>query len=159
MDTSLESNPDDVYPSMAACSSHSSSPTVDLVELQEGANLAATHMLSVKRSSDTKKQWVVWDFQTSLHQQEAKEATANKRAIITHSRKTLGIKMECAKAVMVAKYSYRMAVQEARMTRCNQLHKLETAHLEAIRENAVARSTQTTELQREHAEHMHKLEE
>ena len=43
MDTSLESNPVDVYPSTAACSSRSSSPTVDLAELQEGANLAATH--------------------------------------------------------------------------------------------------------------------
>ena len=48
MDTSLKNNPIDIYPSMAACSSHSGSPTVDLVELQEDANLAATHMLSVK---------------------------------------------------------------------------------------------------------------
>ena len=67
--------------------------------------------------------------------------------------------MEYAKAIMVAKYKYRMAIQEARTTRCNQLHELETAHSEAIRENAVVRSTQTAELQREHAEHMHKLKE
>ena len=47
---------------------------------------------------------------------------ANERAKVTHSRKTLNIKVECTKAVMVAKYNYRMAIQEARMTRCNQLH-------------------------------------
>ena len=159
MDTSLECNPIDVYPSMATCSSQSGSPTVDLVELQEGANLTATHMLSVKRSSDIERQQDFQDFQASLHQQEAEEAAANERAKITHSRKTLGIKMECAKAVMVAKYNYRMAIQEARMTRCNQLHELETANLEAMRENAAVRSTWTIELHREHAEHMHKLEE
>ena len=47
MDTSLESNPINVYPSTAACSSHSGSPMVDLAEHQEDTNLAATHMLSV----------------------------------------------------------------------------------------------------------------
>ena len=31
VDTSLESNPINVYPPMAACSSHSVSPTVDLM--------------------------------------------------------------------------------------------------------------------------------
>ena len=47
MDTSLESNPINVYPSTAAGSSCSGSPTVDLAELQEDANLVATHMISV----------------------------------------------------------------------------------------------------------------
>ena len=159
MDTSLESNPINVYPSMATCSSHSGSPMMDLVELQEDANLAATHMLSVKRSSDIKRQWAIRDFKASLHQQEADEAMANERAKITHSRKNLEVKVGCAKVVMAAKYKYRIAVREARMTRCNQLHELETAYLEAIRENAVVRSTQPAELHREHAEHMHKLEE
>ena len=56
MENFLESNPIDVYPPAAACSSHSGSPTVDLMELQEDANLAATHMLSVKMSSDLKRQ-------------------------------------------------------------------------------------------------------
>ena len=144
---------------MATCSSHSGSPTVDLMELQEDANLAATHMLSVKRSSDIKRQWAIWDFKASLHQQEAKEATANERAKIIHSRKNLDVKVGCTKAVMVAKYNYRMAIQKARTTRCNQLQESETAYLEAVRENTVARSTQSTELHREHAEHMHKLEE
>ena len=158
MDTSLESNPIDIYPSTAACSSHSGSPTVDLAELQEDANLDATHMLSVKRSSDIERQWAIQDLKALLHQQEAKEATANKRANFTHSRKNLDIKVGCTKVVMAAKYNYRMAILEARTTRSNQLHKLETAYSEAVRENTLVRSTRTTELHREHAEHMHKLE-
>ena len=63
METSLESNPINVYPPMATCSSHSDSPMVDLMELQEDANLAANYMLSVKRSLDLKRQWAIWEFQ------------------------------------------------------------------------------------------------
>ena len=55
VETSLESNPINIYPTTAACSSHSDSPTVDLTELQEDANLAANYMLSVKRSLDLKR--------------------------------------------------------------------------------------------------------
>ena len=43
VETSLESNPINVYPTMAACSSCSYSPTVHLMELQVNANLAAKH--------------------------------------------------------------------------------------------------------------------
>ena len=60
-EASLESNPINVSPTMAAYSSCSESPTVDLTELQEDANLAADHMLSVKRSPDLKRLWVVWN--------------------------------------------------------------------------------------------------
>ena len=77
VESSLESNPINVYPTMAACSSHSDSPTVDLMELQVDANLAANYMLSVKRSLDLKRQWAIQEFKASLCQQEAKEATAN----------------------------------------------------------------------------------
>ena len=55
METSLESNPINIYPPMATCSSHSDSPMVDLMELQADANLAANYMLSVKRSSDLQR--------------------------------------------------------------------------------------------------------
>ena len=85
VETSLESNPINFYPTMAACSSHSNSPMVDLMELQVDANLAANYMLSVKRSSDLKRQWTIWEFEAALHQQEAKEAMANKKAKIIHS--------------------------------------------------------------------------
>ena len=159
METSLESNPINVYPPMAACSSHSDSPMIDLMELQADANLAANYMLSVKRSLDLKRQWAIQDFEASLHQQEAKEAAANERAKIIHSRKDLDAKVRCAKAVMKAKYDYRMAIQEARMIRCSQLQESEAAYLEALSENAAVRSTQCATLHREHVKHMHELEE
>ena len=131
METSLESNPPHVYPTVAAGSSHSDSPMVDLMGLQEDANLAANYMLSVKRSSDLKRQQAIENFKASLHQQEAKEATTNDKAKIFHSRKNLNAKVGCTKAVMEAKYNYRMAVQEARTIRSNQLQELETDYSEA----------------------------
>ena len=112
METSLESNPINVYSPTAAGSNHSDSPMIDLTELQVDANLAANHMLSIKRSSDLERQWAIQDFEASLCQQEA---MANERAKIVHSRKDLNAKVKCTKVVMKAKYDYRMAIQEARM--------------------------------------------
>ena len=60
---------------------------------------------------------------------------------------------------MEAKYNYRMAIQEARMIRSNQLQVSETAYLEAPGENAAVRSTQSVRLHREHVKHMHELQE
>ena len=54
-EASLESNPVNVSPTTATYSSHSGSPMVDLTELQTDADLAANHMLSVKRSMDLKR--------------------------------------------------------------------------------------------------------
>ena len=82
---------------------------------------------------------------------------ANKKAKIIHSRKNLNIKVRCTKAVMEAKFNYRMAIH--RTIRCNQLQESESTYLEAVRENAVMRSTWSAKLHREHAEHMDKLEE
>ena len=144
METSQESNPINVYSPTAAGSNCSDSPMIDLTELQEDANLAANHMLSIKRSSDLKRQWTIWDFKASLHQQEAKEAMANERAKIVHSRKDLNTKVKCTKVVMKAKYDYRMAIQEARTIRCNECQELEAAYSEALGENAAMKSTQCT---------------
>ena len=44
VEASLESNPINVSPTVAACSSHSDSSTVGLMGLQEDANLAANYM-------------------------------------------------------------------------------------------------------------------
>ena len=159
METSLESSPINIYPPTAACSDCSESPTIDLMELQADANLAANYMLSIKRSLDLKRQWAILDFKALLCQQEAKEAVANERAKIAHSRKDLNAKVRCAKAVMKAKYDYRMAVQEARMIRCSQLQESEAAYSEALGENAAMRSTWCTTLHREHVKHMHELDE
>ena len=60
---------------------------------------------------------------------------------------------------MKAKYDYRMAIQEARAIRCNELQELEAAYLEALSENAATKSTQCATLCREHVKHMHKLEQ
>ena len=89
METSQERNPINVYSSMTVGSNCSDSPMIDLMEFQAEANLAANHMLSIKRSLDLERQWEIWDFEASLHQQEAKEATANERVKIVHSRKDL----------------------------------------------------------------------
>ena len=121
MEGSIESNPICNSPTAVAYSSHSDSPTMDLSELQANANLAVNQMLSIKRSSDLDRQWAIWDFEALLHQWEAEEAATNERARTVHSRNDLNAKVKCTKAVMKAKYEYRVAVQEARATRCNEL--------------------------------------
>ena len=158
-EASIESNPLHDSPTAVAYSSRSDSPTMDLTELQANANLAVNHMLSTKSFSDLKRQWAIWDFEAPLHQQEAEEATTNERAKIIHSRKDCNTKVKCTKAVMKAKYDYRVAIQEARAIRCSKLEELEAAYLEALSENVAAKSLQCTTLCREHAKHMHELEE
>ena len=112
-EASMESNPVPDSPTAVAYSSHSDSPTMDLLELQANAHLAINHMLSIKRSLDLKRQWAIWDFKTLLHQWEAEAAATNERAKIVHSRKDLQARVKCTKAVMRAKYDYRVAIQEA----------------------------------------------
>ena len=109
-EASLESNPVNVSPTAAAYSSNSDSPMVDLTELQMDANLAANHMLFVKRSMDLKRQRVIWELGVLLHQNEAKEAAANKKAKVPHSQEVLNTKV-----VLEAKHNYRAAIQEAKM--------------------------------------------
>ena len=55
-EASLKSNHANISSTTATYSSHSGSPSVDLTELQTDTNLAANHMLSVKRSTDLKRQ-------------------------------------------------------------------------------------------------------
>ena len=154
MEASMESNPVCNSPTAVAYSSHSDSPTMDLPELQADANLAVNHMLSIKRSSDLERQWAIQDFEVLLHQQEAEEAAANERAKIVHLRKDLNAKVKCTKAVMKAKYDYRVAIQEARVIRCSKLKESEAAYLEALSENVAVKSLQCATLCREHAKHM-----
>ena len=155
---SVDSNPICNSPTAVAYSSHSDSPTMDLSELQADANMAVNQMLSIKRSSDLDRQWAIQDFQASLCQQEAEEAAANEKDRTVHSRNDLNTKVKCAKAVMKVKYEYRVAVQEARVTRCNELEESEAAYLEALSENVAAKSLQCATLCSEDARHMHKLE-
>ena len=113
---------------MAAYGSCSESPMADLMELQEDANLAADHMLSIKRSTDLKRQWITWELGLQLCQNEAKEAAANEKAKVFHLCAVLNAKVDCAKVVLEAKYSYRAATQEAKMIHGNWLQELEVAY-------------------------------
>ena len=153
-EASIESNPIHDSPTAVAYSSHSDSPTMDLPELQADAHLAINHMLSIKRSSDLKRQQAIWDFEASLHQWEAEAAAANERAKIVHLRKDLQARVKCAKAVMRAKYDYRVAVQEARAVRCSKLKEAEAAYSEALCKNAATKSLHCATLHREHVKYM-----
>ena len=158
-EASIESNPIHDSPTAVAYSSHSDSPTMDLPELQADAHLAVNHMLSIKRSSDLKRQWAIWDFEALLHQREAEAAATNERAKIVHSRKDLQARVKCAKAVMRAKYNYRVAVQEARAVKCSELEEAEAAYSEALCENATTKTLRYATLCREHVKYMSELEE
>ena len=94
-----------------------------------------------------------------LHQNEAKEAVANEKAKILHSREILDAKVECTKAVLEAKYKYRVAIQEAKMIRSNQLQESEIVYSKALGKNTTVRSSKSATLHREHVKLMHKLEE
>ena len=156
---SIESNPVQELPTAVANSSCSDSPAMDLLELQANAHLAINQMLMVRRSLELERQWAIRDYEASLHQQEAKTATANERAKIACSRKGLQARVKCTKVVMRAKYDYWVGVQETRATWCNKLEKAETLYSEALCENATMQSLHCATLCREHAKYMSKLEE
>ena len=83
---------------------------------------------------------------------------ANKKAKVAHSRRDLRARVKCAKAMMKAKYEYRMTVQEARAERCTELEESEAIYTEALNGNAAALSLQCAMLHQEHTEHMQELE-
>ena len=132
---------------------------VDLTEFRMDANLAADHLLSVKRSMDLKRQQITWELGLQLCQNKAKEAAANKKAKILHSCGVIDAKVDCTKAVLEAKYSYRVVIQEAKMIWGNQLQELEVAYSKALGENAAVRSSWSKTLHREHVRLMQELEE
>ena len=61
VEASLEGLPANISPFATAHSGRSTSPSVDPTELQIDANMAADHMLHMKRSTDLKRQWVIWE--------------------------------------------------------------------------------------------------
>ena len=124
-EASLESNPVNISLTVAAYSSCSNRPMLDLTELKTDANLAADHILSIKRSMDLKRQQIIWELGLQLHQNEPKEAAANEKAKVLHSCGVLDAKVNCTKAVLEAKHSYRVAIQEAKMIWGNRLPRVE----------------------------------
>ena len=93
-EASLENNPVNISPTTATYSSCSDSPVVDIMELQIDANLATNHMLSVKRSTDLKRQQVIWELGVLLCQIEAEESVSNEKAKVLHSQEVLNAKGE-----------------------------------------------------------------
>ena len=82
---SLGGLPANIFHIAVTCSSSSASPSVDPTELQTDANMATDYMLHMKRSTDLKRQWVIWELGLLLHQSEVDEATSVKKAKVIHS--------------------------------------------------------------------------
>ena len=81
------------------------------MELQIDTNLAADHMLSVKRSMDLKRQQVIWELELLVHQNmKPKRLHPMRKPKIVHSREVLDAKVDCTKAVLEAKCNYRAAI-------------------------------------------------
>ena len=158
-EASLEGLPANVSPIAAGCSSSSASPSVDPTEFRIDANMATDHMLHVKRSTDLKRQWVIWKLGLLLHQCEVEEAASVEKTKVVHSQEVLDAKVGCTRSVLEAKCNYRVAIQEAKTIRGNLLQKSEIAYSKAISEGVALRSSQSVALHREHIRLMQELEE
>ena len=102
---------------------------------------------------------MIWELGLKLCQNEAEEAVAKEKAKVLHSQELLDTKVDCAKAVLEAKYNYRVAVQEAKTIRGNWLQESEIAYSKALGKNTAVRSSQSATLHREHVRLMQELEE
>ena len=102
---------------------------------------------------------MIWELGLLLHQNEVGEATSIKKAKVVHSREVLGTKVDCTKSVLEAKCNYRVAIQEAKTIRGNQLQESEIAYSRALGEAVALRSSQSAALHREHVRLMQELEE
>ena len=158
-EASLEVLPANISPITAAYSSSSASPSVGPTELQTDANIATDHMLHMKRSTDLKRLWVVWELGLLLCQSEVEEAASFEKAKVIHSQEVLDTKVDCIRSVLEAKCNYRVAVQEAKTIRGSQLQKSEIAYSKAIGEAVALRSSQSVALNRQHIRLMQELEE
>ena len=158
-EASFEGIPANVFPITAMYSSSSAIPPVDPTKLQTNANLAADHMLHVKRYTDLKKQWVIWELGLLLHLNEVKEAASIEKAKVIHSQQVLDAKVDCAKSVLEAKCNYTVAFQEAKTIRGNQLQESEIAYSRALGEAMALRSSESAAHHREHVRLMQELEE
>ena len=116
-------------------------------------------MLHVKRSTDLKRQCVIWELGLLMHQSEVNEAASVKNAKVIHSREVLNAKVGCTMLVLNAKSNYQAAIQEAKMIRGNLLQKSKTAYSKAISKAAALRSSQLVALHREQIRLMQEVEE
>ena len=113
----------------------------------------------MKRSTDLKRQYVIWELGLLMHQSEVNEAASIEKAKVIHSREVLDAKEDRARSVLKAKSNYRTAIQEAKTIRGNLLQKSEIAYSKAISEAMTLRSSQMVALHREQIWLMQELEE
>ena len=92
-EASLEGLPANVSPIAATCSSSGANPSVDPTELQTNTNRATDHMLHMKRSTDLKRQWVIWELGLLLCQSEVKEGMSVEKVKVIHSQEVLDAKV------------------------------------------------------------------
>ena len=145
-EASMGNNPIGILTMAATHSSWSSSPIVELSELQSDTHMAVHSIFTAKRSSDLQIQRAIQDYEASLHQLEAETTTANTKAKVVHSRRDLRARVKFAKIMIKAKYDYHMTVQEARAERCAELEESEAAYSEAINENVANHSLKSAML-------------
>ena len=140
-EASMESNPICNSPTAVAYNSCSDSPIMDLPELQaDMPTWLSIICFPIRKSLDLERQQAIWDFEALIHQWEAKETATKEIAKFVHSKKDLNARVKCAKAVMKAKYDYRVAIQEARAIRCSKLEESKAAYSEALSENVAMQS-------------------
>ena len=125
-------NPVNISPIAAMCSSCSGSPTVDLMELKMDANLATDHMLSVKRSTDLKRQWVIWGTRGIAASEQSQRGCIwqeSQSSLFTGGPWHQG---DCAKAVLEAKCNYRGGHPGSQMIRGSWIQESEIAYSKAL---------------------------
>ena len=102
-DASVEGIPTNLSPIAARYSSSSTSPLVDLSELQANTNRAIDNMLHLKRSLDVKRQRATWELGMLLHPNKSKAAALIPSAKAVYSQLALEGKINCRVAVREAK--------------------------------------------------------
>ena len=109
-EASLEGLPANVSPITTTYGSSSANPSMDPTELQTNANMATDHMLHIKRSTDLKRQQVIWELGLLLCQSEVNEAVSIEKAKVIHSQEVLDTKVGCTRSVLETKCNYRVAI-------------------------------------------------
>ena len=105
-EASLEDIPANISPIAAISGSGSTSPSMDLAELQTNANKALDDLLSTKGSIDARRWRAVWDLGMMLHQNESQVAKFVKEARVICCQTALDIWTACSQSILEARTSY-----------------------------------------------------
>ena len=147
-EASLEGIPANISPIATVYSSGSVSPSVNPSELQANANRAIDNMLHLKRSLDVKRQRSIWELGVLLPQNESQEATSVAIAKAIYSQSNLK-----------AKTNFRVAVMEAKTTRCHSIQAAKATCSKAISKARAHKTSQALMFHEEHGKYIWGLEE